>query len=316
MALLLSQIKTQLGLEEATKSKHPYHVWDNGGKTADRYTVVHHEDAKNPDRHGHVDMLGLSHDPHSAGGFSQHTTGQMGKHLGKKIPFHKLEKHIQDHIHSRYKEAGYHTEEVDLGESRVWRNPFAREEVHATREYAAGVGHKHTCDNCGSEKTTKSGKKYQYKFHTETDGGRKMEHTGKFCSKGCHDSYHGIDEEDDSYLDDIYDGIVLNEEEHDEHGKHELILHADNDSHLYHSSHVPIAKNLEKKHRKGIYDKEKAKKLWKYHADRAAQSYHKVHGDAHSAWHKAFSPATRRAAAEHWEHHHRMEMEAGNFHDH
>jgi hypothetical protein len=119
---------------------------------------------------------------------------------------------------------------------------------------------------------------------------------------------------EDQDLDAIYDGQMINEG-HDEHGAHELVLHADNDSHLYHSSHVPVAKNLERKYKKGIYDSEKAKKLWKYHADRAAQSYHHEHGDPHSKWHHAFSPATRHEAAAHWEKHHRAEMEAGNFHE-
>lgn len=116
-------------------------------------------------------------------------------------------------------------------------------------------------------------------------------------------------------LDAIYHGEEVLNEEVDEHGAHELVLHADNDHHLYHSSHLPIVKNLEKKHKKGIYNSEKAKKLWKYHADRAAQSYHHAYGDKSQHWKHAFSPATRRAAAAHWEEHHRHEMEVGNFHE-
>jgi len=87
----------------------------------------------------------------------------------------------------------------------------------------------------------------------------------------------------------------------------ELVLHADNDSHLYHSSHQPIMNNLAKKHSKGVYNSEKAKKLWGYHADRAAQSYAKHHGDG-TPWHKMFSPADRKAAASHWEEHHREDL--------
>jgi hypothetical protein len=84
-----------------------------------------------------------------------------------------------------------------------------------------------------------------------------------------------------------------------------LILHGDNDSHLYHSSTVPIRKNLNKKIKKGTYDHEKAKKLWGYHADRAAQSYTKEHGHAGQKWHELFSTKHRKAAAAHWadEHH-------------
>jgi hypothetical protein len=89
---------------------------------------------------------------------------------------------------------------------------------------------------------------------------------------------------------------------------HELVLHADNDAHLHRSSHQPIIANLKKKAKKGTYDSEKAKKLWKYHADRAAQSYHKAHGDASHPWHKMFPTHDRNQAAAHWEQHHRDEV--------
>lgn len=89
------------------------------------------------------------------------------------------------------------------------------------------------------------------------------------------------------------------------HEAKELVLHGDNNTHLYHSSTVPIRKNLNKKIKKGVYDHEKAKKLWGYHADRAAQSYTKEHGHAGQKWHELFTPKHRKAAAKHWadEHH-------------
>jgi hypothetical protein len=77
------------------------------------------------------------------------------------------------------------------------------------------------------------------------------------------------------------------------HGARELTLHADNDQQLHRSSHEPIIKNLSRKHAKGTYDHEKATKLWKYHADRAAKSYEKQHGGK-------FSVADRKAAAKHF----------------
>ena len=77
------------------------------------------------------------------------------------------------------------------------------------------------------------------------------------------------------------------------HGARELTLHADNDQQLHRSSHQPIVKNLSRKHAKGQYDHEKATKLWKYHADRAAKSYEKQHGGK-------FSVADRKAAASHF----------------
>ncbi len=96
--------------------------------------------------------------------------------------------------------------------------------------------------------------------------------------------------------------------EDDHAAAHELIMHADNDSHLHHSSHLPIMANLKKKMHKGTYDSDKAKKLWMYHADRAAQSYHKEHGSPGMKWHHAFPTSVRKAAAAHWEEHHRDEL--------
>jgi len=76
----------------------------------------------------------------------------------------------------------------------------------------------------------------------------------------------------------------------------ELVLYADNDEHLYRTSHQPIVKNLQRKHAKGIYDHEKATKLWGYHADRAAQKYHKEFGSG-GKWHHMFSKTDRMKAA-------------------
>jgi hypothetical protein len=92
-------------------------------------------------------------------------------------------------------------------------------------------------------------------------------------------------------------------------GAKELALHADNDQHLYRSSHIPIVKNLQKKMKKGEYEQDKARKLWGYHADRAAQSYHKEHGTPDTPWHKMFSPAERKEAAHHFESVHREQVE-------
>jgi len=101
------------------------------------------------------------------------------------------------------------------------------------------------------------------------------------------------------------------DESHDSmsHEARELVLHADNDRHLYNSSHQPILKNLARKAKKGIYNSEKAKKLWGYHADRAAQSYHKEHGSPGVPWHKMFTTAHRKEAAAHWEAYHRDNLD-------
>jgi hypothetical protein len=84
---------------------------------------------------------------------------------------------------------------------------------------------------------------------------------------------------------------------------HELVLHGDNDAQLHRSSHEPIIKNLQKKHDKGTYIHAKSKTLWKYHSDRAAQSYHKQHGHPSSKWHEMFPVHVRHEAASHWADH-------------
>jgi hypothetical protein len=89
----------------------------------------------------------------------------------------------------------------------------------------------------------------------------------------------------------------------------ELVLTAYNDNDLYRQSYDPIIKNLQKKVAKGVYNPEMAKKLWGYHADRAAQKYAKEQGDG-TPWNKMFSPATRRAAAEQFEQEAREEIGA------
>jgi len=94
---------------------------------------------------------------------------------------------------------------------------------------------------------------------------------------------------------------------------YKLIIHADNDRDLYKSSHVPVAKNLEKKCKAGKYDHEKAKKLWKFHADRAADSYAKEYGKPGQKGHHIFSVADRKEAASHFADKHKGEMELGNF---
>ena len=64
-------------------------VYDNGGKTIDRYTIVL------PDGDG---CLSLSDDPNSPQGFSQFGECVEGSHLGKKISWNKLPKNVRDSL--------------------------------------------------------------------------------------------------------------------------------------------------------------------------------------------------------------------------
>jgi hypothetical protein len=72
-----------------------FRVYDNDGKTLDRYTVV--IDGP-PDARGYVEMLGLSPGGHSV---SQWTEGQEGRHLGKRVDFNSLDADTARHILGR-----------------------------------------------------------------------------------------------------------------------------------------------------------------------------------------------------------------------
>lgn len=93
----------------------------------------------------------------------------------------------------------------------------------------------------------------------------------------------------------------------------ELMLYAENDGDLYRQSYMPIAKNLSRKFKKGVYDSTLAVKLWKYHMDRAAKKYGKEHASGEKEGLQMFTPADRIEAARNIEDSWRQEMEAGNF---
>jgi hypothetical protein len=84
----------------------------------------------------------------------------------------------------------------------------------------------------------------------------------------------------------------------------DLVLHADNSRDLHRQSKAPIVQNLAKKMQKGTYDHERAKKLWAYHADRAAHSFSQQSGSS-TPWHKQFSTGVRKEAATYWADAHR-----------
>jgi len=96
------------------------------------------------------------------------------------------------------------------------------------------------------------------------------------------------------------------------HEADELVLYADHDEPLYRQSFQPIIANLKKKIAKGTYSPTMAVKLWRYHADRAAQKYAKEFG---GTWHKIFSTRDRQEAAEHWEQYARREYLGVTSHD-
>ncbi len=77
----------------------------------------------------------------------------------------------------------------------------------------------------------------------------------------------------------------------------ELQLFCENDGDLYRQQVKPIEANLDKKVKKGVFDKTKAVKLWGYLADNCARKYVKEFGESGQPWHKMFSTADRREVA-------------------
>ncbi len=65
----------------------PVYCYDNGGKTVDRYTVAY---PASVEHNGQVQMVGMSAHPFHPQGVGQHTTGKLGRHLGKRIRFQDL----------------------------------------------------------------------------------------------------------------------------------------------------------------------------------------------------------------------------------
>ena len=84
------------------------HIYDNGGRSFDRYTVVFTGNYK--DRNGYCDYLGMSENPYHPQGFGQHGGSDTiidypsYKHLGKKITFDKLPKDCQRAVIDDYKD--------------------------------------------------------------------------------------------------------------------------------------------------------------------------------------------------------------------
>jgi hypothetical protein len=66
----------------------PIRCYDNGGKTADRYTVVY-MDA--PERRANTfECLGMNAEPFHPQGIGQHSSAMCGRHLGNRVAFSTL----------------------------------------------------------------------------------------------------------------------------------------------------------------------------------------------------------------------------------
>lgn len=70
----------------------------------------------------------------------------------------------------------------------VSRDPFARQEIHKTREHGGA------CTWCCVRDQPASGayvEGHVYRYRVESDGGRKTEDRHTFCSLSCRRAYYG-----------------------------------------------------------------------------------------------------------------------------
>ena len=87
-------------------------IWDNGGKTCDRFSITFdlyndktgRWEAWSDYADGRLTCLGMSNDPISPQGFSQFSSCTEGRHLGKRIAWSELPELIQNHIIIRMKQ--------------------------------------------------------------------------------------------------------------------------------------------------------------------------------------------------------------------
>lgn len=91
----------------------------------------------------------------------------------------------------------------------------------------------------------------------------------------------------------------------------ELYLYITNDKGLYNQQHKPIIANLQKKIDKGVYDHEKAVKLFKYLADNGAKKYAREYGGAEHG--NIFNVPTRLATARMLADYFKGEADLGNY---
>lgn len=75
-------------MKETYLNGHRLRIYDNGGKTADRYTVLFMDQKeRSADTFA---CLGMDKDPFHPCGIGQHSSGTPGVHLGRRIPFDLL----------------------------------------------------------------------------------------------------------------------------------------------------------------------------------------------------------------------------------
>ena len=71
-------------------------IYDNGGRTLDRYTVILNRYRTDINGARLWDSFSMCDNPRHPQGFGQHAEAQRGKHLGKRIKFEDLPKECKD----------------------------------------------------------------------------------------------------------------------------------------------------------------------------------------------------------------------------
>lgn len=77
----------------------------------------------------------------------------------------------------------------------------------------------------------------------------------------------------------------------------ELELYAENTRQVYDACLTPTIAHLQKKYKKGVYDKGKACKAWEHVAEYAAKMYYKEFCENGMEWYNVFPAAERRECA-------------------
>jgi hypothetical protein len=73
-------------------------VYDNGGKTLDRYSVYYNFVESLPSEPRRYMCLGMNAAPFHPQGIGQHGSGQLGRHNGKRIKLEDLPKDCQQAV--------------------------------------------------------------------------------------------------------------------------------------------------------------------------------------------------------------------------
>ena len=84
-----------------SKPEHVREIFDNGGETADRYTVLTSWPEGRP---GQYLALGLDDQPAHPQGFSQWGAAVIGPHLGRRIHWADLPEPVRRHVAARMEE--------------------------------------------------------------------------------------------------------------------------------------------------------------------------------------------------------------------